>query len=75
MAKLRNITLSADPDLIEQARRKAIEHNTTLNAIFREWLASYTAKEQAQSAYDNLMRRLGHVWTDQDLERWGYDDS
>lgn len=40
---MKNITLSADEDLIEGARRRAHAENTTLNNLFREWLASYAA--------------------------------
>ena len=40
---MRNITLSADDALIEAARRRAEAENTTLNNVFREWLARYAA--------------------------------
>ena len=35
---MKNITLSADQDLIEAARRRASAEHTTLNAQFRLWL-------------------------------------
>jgi hypothetical protein len=35
---MKNITLSADEDLIEQARLVARAQRRTLNAGFREWL-------------------------------------
>ena len=38
---MRNVTLSADEGLIEAARRRAESENTTLNNLFREWLARY----------------------------------
>jgi len=40
---MRNITLSADEALIESGRRRAEAENTTLNNLFREWLARYAA--------------------------------
>lgn len=40
---MKNITLSADEALIEGARQRAQAENTTLNNLFREWLARYTA--------------------------------
>jgi len=40
---VKNITLSADENLIEQARKAAAERHTTLNAAFREWLEQYSA--------------------------------
>ena len=38
---MKNITLSADEALIESGRRRAEAENTTLNNLFREWLAQY----------------------------------
>lgn len=39
---LRNLTLSAPPELIDRARRKAESRKTTLNSEFRLWLAKYS---------------------------------
>jgi hypothetical protein len=39
---MKNITLSADEDLIERARLIAREQRRTLNEAFREWLAQFT---------------------------------
>jgi len=38
---LRNITLSAEEELIDRARKKADARKTTLNNEFRVWLAKY----------------------------------
>lgn len=61
---LKNITLSADEALIREARRQAALENTTLNALFREWLERYVAKDEeagkaAVRKYEELMERLG----------------
>jgi hypothetical protein len=58
---MKNITLSAEESLIEQARIVAQARHTTLNAAFREWLEQYAAQSGAGSAVDALMRRLRHV--------------
>lgn len=64
---LKNITLSADENLIREARRQAALNNTTLNALFRQWLESYVtdhnreARQLAVARYDDLMSRLTHV--------------
>ena len=60
---MRNITLSAEADLIEKARAVAKSENTTLNAAFREWLESYARKRDAQ-AYKALMNTLRHLRSD-----------
>ena len=58
---MKNITLSADEDLIEQARRVARSQHKTLNSAFREWLLSFTAQSGNGQEFDALMRRLRHV--------------
>lgn len=58
---VKNITLSAEDDLIEQAREKARKQKTTLNAAFREWLKDYTGRRDRGKEYDELMQRLNYV--------------
>jgi predicted transcriptional regulator len=58
---MKNITLSADEDLIEQARQVARAQRKTLNAAFREWLVQFTAQSGNAQEVDALMRRLRHV--------------
>ena len=58
---IKNITFSADEALIEQARRRAMAENTTLNDLFRGWLALYVAQSAAADQYDALMARLSYV--------------
>jgi hypothetical protein len=59
--RMRNITLSADEQLIEQARLLAKSRHKTLNAMFREWLEQLTAQDGGTQEYDSLMKRLKHV--------------
>jgi hypothetical protein len=58
---MKNITLSADEDLIEQARLVARSQHKTLNRAFREWLLSFTRQSGNVQEFDALMRRLRHV--------------
>ena len=58
---MKNITLSADEHLIEQARLVAKSQHTTLNAAFREWLRRFTSQGGSVQEFDALMRRLHHV--------------
>jgi hypothetical protein len=58
---MKNITLSADPDLIEKARQVARSEHKTLNSAFREWLESYAARAGNVHDFDALMRRLDYV--------------
>jgi len=58
---MKNVTLSADSDLIEQARAVARARHKTLNAAFREWLQQYAAQSGNALEVDSLMKRLRHV--------------
>lgn len=58
---VRNVTLSADGHLIEQARTVARLQHKTLNAAFREWLAQYAAQDGAVEGYQELMGRLRYA--------------
>ncbi len=58
---MKNVTLSADEDLIERARLIAQAQRTTLNAAFREWLEQFTSSAGDAQTFDALMQRLHHV--------------
>ena len=58
---MKNITLSADEDLIERARLIAREQRRTLNEAFREWLAQFTQSAGDAQGFDALMVRLRNV--------------
>lgn len=59
---MKNITLSADEALIEQARQRAKNENTTLNKEFRRWLNSYATNDAERRrrvrAYDEFMQSM-----------------
>lgn len=59
--RMKNITLSADEQLIEQARLLAKSQHKTLNAMFREWLEQFTARSGGTQEFDAVMKRLKHV--------------
>jgi hypothetical protein len=58
---LRNITLSADEQLIAQAREEAEARGSTLNAEFRLWLAAFVEQERTAESYQNLMAKLDYA--------------
>jgi hypothetical protein len=66
---VKNITLSADENLIEQARKAAAEQHTTLNAAFREWLEHYAGRQRWLREYDDLMERTKYVKVDRKYSR------
>jgi hypothetical protein len=58
---LKNITLSADEELIRQAREKAKRQHTTLNATFRRWLRQYVNGNTKTSDFYSFMDSLDYV--------------
>ena len=55
---MKNITLSADENLIEAARRRAVAEHTTLNAKFRLWLVDYVGRERQAARAMRTIREL-----------------
>jgi hypothetical protein len=58
---LHNVTLSAEKQLIDKARKRAETKNTTLNAEFRRWLEQYVEGAQTSADFDVLMDRFSYV--------------
>lgn len=54
---MKNITLTADENLIDAARAQARADNTTLNEQFRLWLAEYARKQRLRQ-YETAMGEL-----------------
>ncbi len=61
---MKNITLSADENLIEAARQRAVAEHTTLNEQFRLWLEDYVGrKQQAAEAMEVIRELQGSIFT------------
>lgn len=58
---MKNITLSADENLIERARLIARGQHRTLNEAFRDWLEQFSQSAGDAQGFDALMSRLQHV--------------
>ena len=58
---MKNITLSADDDLIERARPIAREQRRTFNDAFRDWLMQFTQSAGDAQGFDAMMKRMHHV--------------
>ncbi|MCY4109054.1 MAG: hypothetical protein OXG11_08510 [Chloroflexi bacterium] len=55
---MKNITLSADENLIAAARRRAVAEHTTLNAQFRLWLENYAGRRQQATEAMRVIHEL-----------------
>ena len=58
---LKNVTLSADENLIKKARKRANKLNSTLNAEFRRWLTYYSSENSNSKNFDLLMEQFDYV--------------
>ncbi len=58
---LKNITFSAEEELIDKAREQARKEKTTLNALFRRWLNQYADRKKAVEEYDKVMESLSYA--------------
>ena len=75
---MKNITLSADENLIEAARQRAFSEHTTLNEQFRLWLDKYVRRKQkadaAMEAINLLRGRIstgGRIFTRDEMNERG----
>ena len=58
---LRNITLSAESLLIDEARKRAQVERKSFNTVFREWLFRYAFTKKSKSYYTDLMDRFNYA--------------
>ena len=58
---LTEITLNAEPELIQKAILVAQRQKTTLEAEFRQWLNRYISQDKSVDNYTQLMNELSHV--------------
>ena len=56
---MKNITLSAQEDTIEKARKIAAEKHSTLNAMFREWLENISSEQASEASVE---AKLNELW-------------
>lgn len=71
-----NLTLAIDEELLREARRLAIERNTSVNQLVRDYLAELVSQQdRRQRAWERIERRMRErkavigprTWTRDDL--------
>ncbi|NCC30354.1 MAG: hypothetical protein EOM22_19910 [Gammaproteobacteria bacterium] len=74
-----NLTITVDDEVLKQARMRALEENSSVNAILGRYLQDYAqadaARQRRQDALDALLAlarqcgcgRAGKTWTREDL--------
>ena len=58
---VKNVTLSAEELLINEARKRAQLEHKSLNTVFREWLFRYAFTRKNKTYYSDLMNRLEYA--------------
>ena len=71
-----NLTIVVDDDILKRARIRAIQENTSVNAVVREYLTAYAGADRRRAeACERLLalsrscksRRGGGAWTRDEL--------
>jgi len=57
----KNITLSADENLISEARKRAQSEHKSLNIVFRDWLSRYAHGARNRESYQTIMKKLNYA--------------
>jgi len=58
---MKNITLSADEELLAQARDLARQRKSSLNQLFRDWLAELAGQKEREERLHLLEVRLRYA--------------
>jgi len=66
---LKNITFSAEEDLIRRARERSAAERTTLNKEFRRWLEKYAERAETAEAFSELMDLFAYVQPGRSFKR------
>jgi hypothetical protein len=71
-----NITLSVDDDIVKKVRKIAIDKNTTLTAMIREFLVSVTARDAQlkNEAVRKLNKSFKTISRDMGQRKWSRED-
>ena len=71
-----NITLNVDDDTVKKVRKIAIDKNTTLTAMIREFLTSVAARDarMKDEALSKLYQSFKTISRDMGQRKWSRDD-
>lgn len=57
----KNITFSAEKELIRKARLKAQKEHSTLNQQFRNWLRKYVTVDSSSQSYKSIIEKYNYA--------------
>ncbi|MFT3801876.1 MAG: DUF6364 family protein [Burkholderiaceae bacterium] len=69
-----NLTLVIDDDVLRRARKRALDHGTSVNALLRQYLESYAGRQERTAAMQRFLERAATAdvrstgsWTREEL--------
>jgi len=72
----KNVTMAVDDDLLKKARKIAVDKNTTLSGLFRDYLAGLV--EQEEKSMDEIITELKGLFERSEAvtgeKKWNRDD-
>ena len=69
-----NLTITVREDLLKRARMRALEEDTSVNAILRECLESYVDTTRQRRAVRRLLSLSGTTQAGRGAARWTRDE-
>ena len=66
---LKNITFSTDAEIINAARKKALNSNTSLNTLFNSWLTGIAKNENAHAELETFLEKVKYVSSGRNFTR------
>lgn len=70
-----NLTIALDDELLKQARIRAVEQDTSVNAVLREYLSSYVGvTSKREEAVKNLLRLSKRARSGRGRRTWTRDE-
>ena len=68
-----NLTITVDDELLKRARIRALEENTSVNAVLRKYLESYADTTRPRRAVDRLRQLSRTARAKRGTARWTRD--
>lgn len=74
-SRMANLTLAVDDQLLRRARLRALEQNTSVNALLREYLEAFAGLQTARrQAIDEILDRSSRATSRSGDRQWTRDE-
>ncbi len=66
-----NLTISVDDDVLKRARIRALEENTSVNAVLGKYLEEYARLEELRRSRQKALKKLLRIADTHSIDRGG----